>query len=54
MSYFWAGLRYFLVLFAVPNPGFDTLLYPAFLMLSDWGFGLYIVWRRWALSSQRN
>lgn len=45
-SYFWAGLRYFLMLFAVPEPTLQTLFYPLFLMSSDWGFILYLLWRR--------
>ncbi|NND65238.1 MAG: hypothetical protein HKM24_04650 [Gammaproteobacteria bacterium] len=45
-SYFWAGLRYFLALFAVPDPSFATLIYPFFLMASDWGFAIYNLWRR--------
>ncbi len=49
LSYFWAGFRYFLALFAVPDPSFSTLLYPFFLMATDWGFALYILWRRRAL-----
>lgn len=47
ISYFWAGLRYFLILFAVPNPSWETLIYPFFLMASDWGFAVFIVVRRW-------
>jgi hypothetical protein len=31
-SYFWAGLRYFLLLFAVPHPTRGSLLYPLGLM----------------------
>lgn len=50
MSYFWAGLRYFLVLFAVDNPSIETLVYPFFLMATDWGFALYALWRRYVLS----
>lgn len=49
-SYFWAGLRYFLALFAVTNPSLSTLAYPFFLMATDWGFALYVLWRRWVLS----
>jgi hypothetical protein len=50
MSYFWAGLRYFLALFAVDNPSIETLVYPFFLMATDWGFALYALWRRYVLS----
>ena len=46
VSYFWAGLRYFLALFAVPDPQFSTLLYPLFLMASDWGVALFLIVRR--------
>lgn len=46
ISYGFAGMRYCLMLFAVPDPSWQTLLYPFFLMVSDWGFGLYIVIRR--------
>jgi hypothetical protein len=45
-SYFWAGLRYFLAIFAVPDMRLDNLLYPFFLMAIDWGFMIYIIWRR--------
>ncbi len=45
-SYFWAGLRYFLALFAVPDPNFTNLLYPLFLMAGDWGFVIYGFMRR--------
>jgi hypothetical protein len=46
ISYGFAGMRYFLMLFAVPNPTWETLLYPFFLMATDWGFAIYIVIRR--------
>lgn len=49
VSYFLAGLRYFLMLFAVPNPSLGTLIYPFFLMLSDWGFAVFLMYRRWQL-----
>jgi hypothetical protein len=51
-SYFWAGLRYFLALFAVENPSLETLVYPFFLMATDWGFALYVLWRRHILSGK--
>jgi hypothetical protein len=47
ISYFFAGMRYFLMLFAVPDPTWQTLMYPFFLMIADWGFAIYIVIRRW-------
>jgi len=46
ISSFFAGLRYFLMLFAIPNPTWETLIYPLFLMVADWGFALYIMIRR--------
>lgn len=46
ISYGLAGMRYFLMLFAVPDPTWQTLMYPFFLMASDWGFAIYIVIRR--------
>ncbi|MEM1153797.1 MAG: hypothetical protein AAGI44_06625 [Pseudomonadota bacterium] len=46
ISYGLAGMRYFLILFAVPEPSWELLVYPLFLMLTDWGFALYIVVRR--------
>jgi hypothetical protein len=46
VSYFFAGLRYFLILFAVPDVTWQTLMYPFFLMATDWGFGIYIIIRR--------
>ncbi len=52
-SAFWAGLRYFLALFAIPDPSFQTLFYPFFLMASDWGFALFIIWRRKTLQLQK-
>jgi hypothetical protein len=45
-SYFWAGLRYFFALFAVPVFSPSNLFYPAFLMTGDWAFMLYVIWRR--------
>lgn len=50
VSYFWAGLRYFLALFAVPEFNIMVMVYPFFLMASDWGFALYALWRRRVLS----
>jgi hypothetical protein len=48
LSAFWSGVRYFFAILAVSKPGVDTLFYPVYLMLTDWGFMLYILWRRWA------
>ena len=49
ISYGFAGMRYFLMLFAVPDPAWQTLMYPFFLMVTDWGFAIYIVIRRWQM-----
>ncbi|MCI5060278.1 MAG: hypothetical protein MRY79_04310 [Alphaproteobacteria bacterium] len=46
VSYGFAGLRYFLMLFAVPDPTWENLLYPFFLMITDWGFAVFIIVRR--------
>ena len=46
ISYFLAGLRYFLMLFAVPEPTWQNLAYPFSLMAIDWCFVAYIVVRR--------
>ena len=45
-SYFWAGLRYFLTLFAVPRFTLEDMAYPFFLMATDWGFMVFVIWRR--------
>lgn len=47
ISYGFAGLRYFLMLFAVPDPTWENLMYPFFLMATDWAVALYIVIRRY-------
>lgn len=44
-----SGLRYVFILLAVPNPTWETLIYPFYLLLTDWGFAVYIVVRRWQL-----
>lgn len=46
ISYGMAGMRYFLMLFAVPDPTWQSLMYPFFLMATDWGFAIFIVIRR--------
>ncbi len=46
LSFFMAGMRYFLMLFAVPNPTWENLMYPFFLMIFDWGVAVYIIIRR--------
>ncbi len=51
-TYFWAGLRFFLTLFAVPDASAETLFYPFFLMSTEWGFAIYILWRRRKLMQQ--
>ena len=52
-SYFWAGLRYFFVLFSIPEPTLATLAYPFWLMATDWGYMLYNMWRRRMLIAER-
>lgn len=49
ISFFIAGSRYFLMMFAVPDPTWATLMYPFFLMATDWAFAFFIVIRRWQL-----
>lgn len=49
ISYGLAGLRYFLMLFAVPDPTWQNLMYPFFLMITDWGFAVYNMVRRFQL-----
>lgn len=51
LSFFLAGLRYFLMLFTIETFTFEAFLYPVFLMVSDWGFVLYLLWRRHILSN---
>lgn len=46
VSYFFAGLRFFFLLFTVQNPTFQNMIYFAFLMFFDWVFVLYILYRR--------
>ena len=46
VSYGFAGMRYFLMLFAIPDPTWGNLLYPFFLMSTDWCFAVFIVIRR--------
>ena len=46
ISSFMAGSRYLLMLFAVPDPTWANLMYPFFLMVTDWGFAVYIIIRR--------
>lgn len=46
ISCYLAGLRYFLILLAVPQPTLQTAMYPFFLMATDWAFATYIVIRR--------
>lgn len=45
-SYFWAGLRYFLAIFAITDITLQTLCYPFFLMATDWAFAIFLVIRR--------
>lgn len=46
LSTFLGGLRYLFVLLSVEAMSFDTLIYPIFLMVSDWGLWLMLVMRR--------
>lgn len=45
-TYAWAGLRYFFLLFTLPEFSPTALLYPFWLMSTDWGFMIYAVIRR--------
>ena len=49
ISYGFAGMRYFLMLFAIQNPTWENLMYPFFLMMADWGVAVYIIIRRFQL-----
>lgn len=49
ISAFISGLRYILILLAVPEPTWDNMIYPFYLLLADWGFAVYIVIRRWQM-----
>jgi hypothetical protein len=51
-SIFWAGLRYFFLLFAVPTPTLASELYPFWLMAADWGFMVYVMARRRILAQK--
>lgn len=52
-GFFWAGLRYFFALWAVPEFTFAVMLYPFWLMASDWSTGVYMIWRRHVLQGSR-
>lgn len=54
LSYFWAGIRYFLALFSVTDPSLESLAYLFFLMVTDWGFAVFLVVRRWSLERVKN
>lgn len=45
-SYFWAGLRYFFTLLAVPEFTTEKLIYPFFLMICEWLFMIFVLQRR--------
>jgi len=47
ISAFISGVRYILILLAVPEPTWENMIYPFYLLLTDWGFAVYIVIRRW-------
>jgi hypothetical protein len=51
-SMFWSGLRYFFLLFSVPNPTFSSEIYPFWLMAADWAFMGYVIVRRRQISSK--
>lgn len=53
VSYFWAGLRYFFALFAVTDPNIQNLAYLLMLMVTDWGFAVFLVLRRRVLTAER-
>jgi hypothetical protein len=46
ISYLMAGTRYFLMLFAIPEPTWSNMLYPFFLMMTDWIYALFLIIRR--------
>jgi hypothetical protein len=50
-SYFWAGLRYFFAMFAVPEFTAERLFYPFFLMICEWIFMVYVFERRKRLAA---
>lgn len=52
-SYFWAGLRYFFALLAVPEFTPEKLSYPFFLMICEWVFMIYVFQRRRWLAAKR-
>lgn len=45
-SYFWSGARYFFILLTVPEFILLNVFYPVFLMVTEWGFMLFIIFRR--------
>jgi len=44
-----SGLRYVLILLAIPEPTWDNMIYPFYLLMADWGFAVYIVIRRYQM-----
>lgn len=46
ISAFISGMRYLLIILAVPDITWGNIVYPLYLMLVDWGFAVYIVIRR--------
>lgn len=52
-SYVWAGSRYFFAAFAVNEFTWQQMIYPLFLMMSDWAFAAYVFLRRRHLESKQ-
>ena len=50
--FFWGGLGYLFTWAAIPQMSFDNLLYPLFLMVTDWGFMAYLLVRRKQLEQE--
>jgi hypothetical protein len=53
VSGIWSGVRYFFAIMAVSQPSFGTLFYPVYLMLTDLGFVVYLLVRRWQLGEKK-
>lgn len=49
ISAFISGIRYLMVMLAVPDPTWENIVYPLYLMLIDWAFAVYIVIRRYQM-----
>lgn len=46
IAYMFAGLRYFIALFAIEKITLSNLAYPLFLMGIEWGFAAYLIYLR--------